>query len=138
MQHLTELEEKLSQPGGLALQKHMLAALEATALRLRQQLAASVPRAEFEVHKKALDAAQAAIEVLQGWPTNDESRLLETPLSPLPAHAPGLQRQYPGPESSEDAQAPAVGAPASFISPDRTSSLSFLNIPFVNLTRSFS
>lgn len=94
MPHLTELEEKLSKPGGFALQKQMLAALAETALRLRLQLAASVPRAEFESYKKTLDATQAAIEVLQNWPTHPDSKVLDTFFSILPTHAPSLLHHH--------------------------------------------
>lgn len=75
---LTELEEKLSQPGGFALQQHMLAGLAATASRLRQQVAASVPRAEFELYQKTIDAVQAAIEVLQSWPVRADNTVQDS------------------------------------------------------------
>jgi hypothetical protein len=137
MHHLTELEEKLSKPGGFALQQKMLVALAATALRLRQQLAASVPRAEFESHTKALDATQAAIEVLQDWPTHPDSKALDTPFSTLPVHAPSLLRHDTKPH--EDTDPPPTAATAtSFVSPGLPSSHFFHNNPFFTPNRSFS
>ena len=135
--HLTELEEKLSKPGGFALRQNMLVALGATALRLRQQLAASVPRAEFESHTKALDATQAAIEVLQDWPTHPDSKALETPFSTLQVPAPSLLRHDTTPHENTDAPAAAVTA-TPLASPGLPSHHFFDNNPFLTPNRSFS
>ena len=102
MQHLTELEEKLSKPGGLAVQQQLLAALTETALRLRHKLAASVPRAEFELYEKALYATQAAVEVLQSWPVALQDKALEEPLSPFSVQVPALLHPFPEAELSSD------------------------------------
>ena len=77
--YLTELEDKLALPGGKVLQTQMVADLNATAFRLRQQLASGLPRPEFELHQKAADAVQAALEVLQAWPVCPDVQSLDSP-----------------------------------------------------------
>ena len=77
--HLTELEEKLALPGGKVLQTQMVADLNAIAFRLRQQLATGLPRPEFELHQRAADAVQAALEVLQAWPVRPDAQSLDSP-----------------------------------------------------------
>lgn len=77
--HLTELEEKLALPGGKLLQTQKVEELNATAFRLRQQLASGLPRPEFEFHQKAANAVQAALEVLQAWPVHSDTQSLASP-----------------------------------------------------------
>ena len=135
MKHLTELEEKLSKPDGLVLQRQMLAALSATALRLRQQLAASVARAEFESHTKALDAMQAAIEVLQDWPMPPDNKALNTPFHALAVHAPSLLRRDTAPNGNTEVPG---SAKAPFTSPDLPPKHFFNNHSFPIPNRSSS
>lgn len=68
MTTLTELEQRLSAPDGEAVRQALLAQLSELHARLRQQLAASVPRADYENLAAQAQAAQAAREVLQAWP----------------------------------------------------------------------
>ena len=68
MTHLTELEERLAAPDGSVLRDQLVQQLAGTELRLRRQMAASLPRAEFAVASALADAALAAQEVLEQWP----------------------------------------------------------------------
>jgi hypothetical protein len=68
MIHLTELEERLAAASGSALRDEMVQQLAGTELRLRRQMAASLPRAEFAVASALADAALAAQEILEQWP----------------------------------------------------------------------
>ena len=79
---LTELEERLAAPGGQQVQEALLQRLDALAWRLRQELAASVPRADYPNHAAAIDAVQAAREVLAAWPVSTGTT--EASTSPFP------------------------------------------------------
>ena len=94
--HLTELEEKLALPGGKVLQTQMVADLNETAFRLRQQLASGLPRPEFELHQKAADAVQAALEVLQTWPVNPDA---QSPASPFMLHQTSIVKNEAKPDN---------------------------------------
>lgn len=85
--HMTELESKLAQPDAEELRRRLIQQLAGTELRLRRQLAASLPRHQFADCAAAADAAQAAQEVLQAWPVAQPA-------------IPGLQFPSPTPRSS--------------------------------------
>jgi hypothetical protein len=68
MAGMTELEERLEQPGAAALRAELVERLGAIHTRLRRGIADGVPRGEFEAWEAAEDAAAAAIEVLQRLP----------------------------------------------------------------------
>ncbi|HZY20495.1 MAG TPA: hypothetical protein VFE82_18645 [Ramlibacter sp.] len=68
MTALTELEERLAQPGGAALRTELIQQLAALEDRLRGQMAASLPRDEFANATALAQAARAAREVLETWP----------------------------------------------------------------------
>ena len=68
---MTELEERLAATGGAALRDELVAALAAMELRLRRQMAASLPREDFALAAALAAAAQASQEVLAAWPVEE-------------------------------------------------------------------
>ena len=68
---LTELEQRLAAPGGEDLRDELQARLAGLEERLRSQLAASVPRADYALTAACADAARAAYETVRNWPAQD-------------------------------------------------------------------
>jgi hypothetical protein len=89
MAPLTELEEKLARPDGSALRDQLVLQLAETELRLRRQLAASLPRAEFAQAAALAEASKAAQEVLSQWPVGLP-----------PGHPLGIESLLPSPRRS--------------------------------------
>ncbi|MEI2417088.1 hypothetical protein V8Z80_13010 [Orrella sp. JC864] len=65
---LTDLQERLAGPQGPAERTVLLERLQALETRLRQRMAAGLPRAEYPDWAAAADAAAAAREFLSGYP----------------------------------------------------------------------
>ncbi len=83
--HMTDLEARLAQADGAAVRDGLLQRLEQLERRLRQQLAASVPRNDYARVAAAAEAAQAAQAVLRDWPVGTDAP------RPTPSPAAGLQ-----------------------------------------------
>jgi hypothetical protein len=65
--HMTELEERLAAAGGAALRDELLTRLDSLEWRLRERLAASLPRAEYGRTAESAEAVRAARDVLRDW-----------------------------------------------------------------------
>ncbi len=66
-QYVTELEARLAQPDGDELRRSLEMQLAEMAVRLRAQIASSVPRGEYADWEAAADAVGAAQMVLKTW-----------------------------------------------------------------------
>jgi hypothetical protein len=62
---VTDLEVRLSEPGGAALRQRLIARMDALADALARSLRAGVPRDTYAVQDAALQAVQAASKVLR-------------------------------------------------------------------------
>lgn len=69
-QAMTELEQRLAAPGGEAQRQALLEQLRQLQWRLRQKLAASVPRADYQDLAALALAVEAAHGVLETCPAN--------------------------------------------------------------------
>lgn len=65
---LTDLETRLAAPGGAALRGELAARLQALEQRLRERVAAGLPREDFPLWQSTAEAAAAARETLAAWP----------------------------------------------------------------------
>jgi hypothetical protein len=83
---MTELEQLLAAPGGQAVRDDRMARLVELEQRLRRQLAASVPRADFKALAACAEAAGVAQELLRIWPVG----------APQQAAGPVEKQQTPG------------------------------------------
>jgi len=70
---LTDLEQRLSAPGGAAVRDELLASTRQLEQRLRERIAQGLSRDEFPIWQAAADAARAAHEVLATWSMADAS-----------------------------------------------------------------
>lgn len=70
--HLTELESRLSQPGGVAVQAECLKHLRELELRIHEQLLRGVPPSMFELYDQTLAGVKAALVVLEASPVNTD------------------------------------------------------------------
>jgi hypothetical protein len=68
---LTDLETRLSAPGGAGLRDALAARAAGLEHTLRARMAGGLPRADFPHWQAVADAAGAAREVLAAWPAND-------------------------------------------------------------------
>ena len=81
--HLTELEEQLAQTDGAQVQLALLNRLDALAWRLRLRLQSGVARAEFPALESAMEAVQAAQQVLTDWPVPAHTSLDNSPFQEI-------------------------------------------------------
>lgn len=65
---MTELEQRLASPDGVAVRDDLARQLAALEERLRARLAASLPPAQYADAAALAEAARAAQEVLARWP----------------------------------------------------------------------
>lgn len=70
--HMTELEGALASPGGAKVKRQYLHDLEQMHWQITQRLRASVPRSDYPLLSALLTATEAALQVLQSWPANEE------------------------------------------------------------------
>lgn len=70
---LTDLEARLSAPGGAALRDALSARAAHMEAALRARMAAGLPRENFPVWRDIADAAAAASAILAAWPANEAS-----------------------------------------------------------------
>jgi hypothetical protein len=64
---LTELEDRLAAPGGRELRDQLIAQLAQLERRLAERSRGLLPRDEFQLTGKALEAVRAAIYTLNQW-----------------------------------------------------------------------
>lgn len=90
---LTSLEARLAAPGGAALRDELTARLQALEQRLRERIAAGLPREDFPAWQAVAEAAQAARQALAAWQ-------VETSAAPVtPSSAPPAAGRSPLPTS---------------------------------------
>lgn len=70
---LTDLEQKLSAPGGGALRDDLLTQTDRLEQQLRTRIAQGLPRDEFMAWQAVFEAVRVAHDILSGWPVNDAS-----------------------------------------------------------------
>lgn len=88
--HLTDLEARLAQADGEQTQTALMARLAETEWRVRNQMAASVPRDQYALYATVADALARAKEVLTTWPVNDQAVVHSSTGLPVPALQPSI------------------------------------------------
>ena len=71
---LSALEARLAAPGGGAARQDCLLHLARIEQRLRERITAGLPRAAYADCQAAIDALDAAAEVLRAWPARATQR----------------------------------------------------------------